>query len=318
MRVVIAGAGGAHKTEASLARACRDLGHQCRLVDVSGLTRLFGPLARPLLRRTIERAEPEALLLTVPASSLGAPLVAALARRYPTFFWYFDLTTPPTGKALMLGRAASAMFVTCPGQVETYCAAGVPNVLYLPQAVDTFVDTPAADQPAEYRCDASFVGSGHYPHRHAVLRAVMRVCRLQIRGPGWEGAPADLPVAGGPVWGPVFAQVVRSAAISLGAHALPEQEQQRACASNRMWKVLGCGGFFLGQHVEGIDAFARDGEHCAWFRDAADAADQTRHYLDHPEDAARIAAAGRAHALAHHTYAHRIPLLLAGRGYTST
>ena len=112
--------------------------------------------------------------------------------------------------------------------------------------------------------------------------------------------------------------MVRGATISLGAHALPEQEQQRACASNRMWKVLGCGGFFLGQYVEGIDAFARGGEHCAWFLDAAGAAEQTRHYLSRPEEVARIAASGRAHALAHHTYAQRISLLLAQRAYTST
>ena len=38
-------------------------------------------------------------------------------------------------------------------------------------------------------------------------------------------------------------------------------------------------------------------------------------YLADPDLRARIAAAGRDHALAYHTYAHRIPLLLAGQGY---
>jgi spore maturation protein CgeB len=122
-------------------------------------------------------------------------------------------------------------------------------------------------------------------------------------------------VVGGPVYGTRFARVVYGAAISLGASALPEQDADRASASNRMWKILGCGGFYLGRHIEGIEAFAADGLHCVWYRDSAEAAEMTRHYLAHPEERARIALAGRAHALMHHTYAHRLPLLLEGKEY---
>jgi spore maturation protein CgeB len=101
----------------------------------------------------------------------------------------------------------------------------------------------------------------------------------------------------------------------LGASALPEQAADRASASNRMWKVLGCGGFYLGPYIEGIESFAADGVHCAWYRDPAHAAELTHHYLAHPEERVRIALAGRAHALKYHTYAHRLPLLLQGKGY---
>jgi len=163
------------------------------------------------------------------------------------------------------------------------------------------------------------VGSCQYPCRHEVLRAVAAMCGMQIRGPRWWDAPADLPVCGGPVWGTHFAQVVHGAAISLGAHALPEHARERGGgASNRMWKVFGCGGFYLGAHVDGIEAFARDGEHCAWYDDVDHAVALVRRYLADPEARTRIARAGRAHALACHTYAHRLALLLDGRGYTST
>jgi len=90
---------------------------------------------------------------------------------------------------------------------------------------------------------------------------------------------------------------------------------QIASASNRMWKVMGCGGFYLGEWVDGIDAFAQDGTHCAWYRDLAHGIDQVRHYLERPEARNRIAEAGRRHALEYHTYAHRLRLLLQGRGY---
>jgi spore maturation protein CgeB len=82
-----------------------------------------------------------------------------------------------------------------------------------------------------------------------------------------------------------------------------------------MWKVMGCGGFYLGEWVEGIEAFGRDGAHCAWYRDPEEAVQLVRHYLENPEKRREIAETGRRHALEHHTYAHRVRLLLEGRGY---
>jgi hypothetical protein len=319
MRVIVLGAGGAHKTEASIARAVRSLGHACRLVNVVTWTRYLKGLAAPLVRRLVEAFAPDALVLTRHAIRLGEPTIRALTRGRRSAFWYFDLASRALADAVTLGRTADAMFVTTLSQVERYRAAGVPTVLHLPQGVDPDTDRPAVRSPRRYHCDVSFVGSGQYVYRHTVLRALAAVCHTQIRGPGWRGAPPGLPVHGGPVWGARFAQVVRGAAISLGAHALPEHAQERGGgASNRMWKVLGCGGFYLGAHVEGIEAFARDGEHCAWYRDVDHAVALVRQYLANPAARTRIAEEGRAHALAHHTYAHRVPLLLAGRAYTST
>ncbi len=319
MRVIVLGAGGAHKTEASIARAVRSLGHPCRRINVVTWTRYLKGLAAPLVRRAVDAFAPDALILTRHAIRLGEPVVRSLTRGRRSAFWYFDLASHPLPDAVTLGRAVDVMFVTTRSQVDRYRAAGVPTVLHLPQGVDPATERPATRSPRRYRCDVSFVGSGHYPYRHELLRAVAAACRLQIRGPGWDGAPADLPVRGGPVWGTRFARVVHGAAISLGAHALPEHARERdGGASNRMWKVFGCGGFYLGAYVDGIELFARDGEHCAWYRDADHAITLVRHYLTDPATRARIAQAGRAHALAHHTYAHRVTLLLDGRGYTST
>jgi spore maturation protein CgeB len=313
MRIAVLGAGGAHKTEESLGRAARSLGHACRVVDALGWTRRLGGAGARLARRQTEAFEPDFVLVTRHAIRLGEATVRALVRGRPSAFWYFDL--PATGPVVALGRLVDAMYVTSPGQLETYRAAGIGQVAFLPQGLDPAADHPAAWAPPWLRCDASFVGSGQYPHRHTVLRAVARACDLQIRGPGWQGAPDDLPVRGGAVRGRAFARVVRGAAISLGANALPEQDREYASASNRMWKILGCGGFYLGQYVAGIDRFARHGEHCAWYRSADEAVELVRRYLADPEARARIAAAGRAHALARHTYAQRLALLLAGRGY---
>jgi len=313
MRVVVLGAGGAHKTEASIVRAARSLGHACRLVNVVTWTRYAGPLPRRAIRYAAESFEPDFVVLTRHAILSGEPELRAMLRGRDAAFWYFD--PQPKPQVLALGRLVGRMYLTYLAQLEYYRAAGIGEVRFLPQGVDPERDRPASTAPAELVCDASFVGSGQYPHRYPVLRAVGAVCRLQLRGPGWEAAPRDLPVAGGPVHGRRLAQVIRGASVSLGASAHPEQDADRASASNRMWKVLGAGGFYLGQHVPDIEAFAVPGRHCAWYRTAADAAEQARHYLDRPDERRRIAEAGRAHALAHHTYAKRLELLLSGQSY---
>jgi hypothetical protein len=313
MRIVVLGAGGAHKTEASIVRAARALGHACRLVSAVKWTRLAGPFGHRIAAYRVESFEPDFLILTRHAIELGEPTIRRIVRGRPSVFWYFD--PHPKEKVVQLGRLVGSMYITYLAQVGWYRSAGIPEVRFLPQGVDPERDAPAESAPARYRCDSSFVGSGQYPYRYAVLRAVAGVSRLQIRGPGWSKAPADLPVAGGPVYGTRLAQVIAGAAISLGASAHPEQDLDRASASNRMWKILGCGGFYLGPYVRDIDCFARDGVHCAWYGDAEHAIELTRYYLQEPDRRARIAEAGRSHALTHHTYAQRLELLLRGTGY---
>jgi hypothetical protein len=313
MRVVLLGAGGAHKTEASIVRAARALGHACRLVNVVGWSRYGGPLSSRAVRYLTDEFEPDFVLLTRHAILAGESTLRAAVRGRDRAFWYFDLQ--PTDRVLALGRLAERMYVTSFSQTAALRAAGIPSVGFLPQGVDPVQDAPAAKARSQDVCDASFVGSGQYPHRWPLLRAVAAAARLQIRGPGWDRAPPDLPVAGGTVRGRRLAQVIRGAAISLGANAHAEQDAARASASNRMWKILGCGGFYLGPWVEDIERFAVAGRHCAWYRSPGDAAEQVRHYLASPDERRRIADAGRAHALAHHTYARRLELLLAGREY---
>lgn len=313
MRIAVLGAGGDQKTEASVVRAARALGHECRLINVVGWRRYAGPVAGRIVRYLTDAFEPDFLLVTRHTIELGDTVVKGLLQQRPAAFWYFDLE--PKEIVVRLGRLVGRMYVTYLGQVDAYRNAGVDRVEFLPQGVDPERDVPAASAPREYTCDTSFVGSGHSRYRDDVLRTVAAVSRLQIRGPGWIESPSDLPVVGGPVHGKQLAQVIRGAAISLGASSHAQQDTERFSASNRMWKILGCGGFFLGRQVEGIESFAADGQHCAWYRNAGHAAELTGHYMAHPEERERIARQGRTHALAHHTYAHRLALLLEGKGY---
>lgn len=214
-----------------------------------------------------------------------------------------------------LARLVDENYLTTAVQMASWQAQGLSNVRFMPQGVDPDVDRPGTPREA-YRCDVSFVGSGQFPFRWPLLQRIATVTpRFQIRGPGWHAAPSDLPIAGGDVRGTDFTDVVASATVSLGAHATPEQAAEHASASNRMWKVLGCGGAYLGPWVPGIEHFARDGEHCAWYRTESDAVTRLDRLLAHPAECRAMAARGRAHALAEHSYDRRLALLLQGAGY---
>ena len=314
LRAVIVGDKGPHRTEASLARALREMGHRSLLLDPGSWERRIGPLAGPLLCRLVRSYSPDVVILTRYAAGLDDETLASITAGRAVALWFFDLVDRPNERIVRLGRAAGVTYVTCPSQIPLYRASGVPNVLYLPQATDPAIDRPAARAPRGFHCEVSFVGSGQSQYRHELLRVLAQASDLQIRGPGWD-RQAGLPVAGGPVRGRRFAQVVRGASISLGAHTSSGQRNERACASNRMWKVLGCGGLYLGPKVPGIEHFARDREHCLWYDSAPDAARLVREYLAAPAARRVIAEAGRAHALGEHTYSHRMRLLLESRGY---
>jgi spore maturation protein CgeB len=318
MRILILGAGGPHRTEASLARAARSLGHTARVVDARAWRRSLRGLAPRLARWRIDHWAPDFVLCTRHAIALGEEALSAVVRRREAAFWYFDAAHPLQPEVVGLARLTGRVFATYGYQAEAFRAAGLES-RFLPQGMDPEIDRPSRAAPARYRCDVSFIGSGHYPRRYEVLGRVAAAARLQIRGPRWEQAPGNLPVAGGVVRGRAFSRVVRGAALSLGIDALAEQRRERlGGTSNRLWRVLGAGGCFLGEWVEGVERFARGGEHALWYRTADEAVELARCYLGNSEDRERIARAGHAEAAARHTYAHRLALLLAGQGYTST
>lgn len=310
-RIAVFGKRGHHRTEASITRAAEALGHAVRFIDVARWRRL----GATLLRWRLDAFGADTLIFTRYAAELGQDAVRRLSRGRWAATWYFDL--PLTPEVLLLGRASGRVFTTYHDTVPAYHQAGVAEAYWLPQGMDPAIDAPATGWPKEYECDASFIGSGPYPHRWPVLREVAKVCDLQVRGPGWEHAPAGVPIRGGDIRGEEFARATCAARISLGASFSPEQARSRYSASNRMWKVMGCGGFFLGEYVEGIEMFGKEGVECSWYRTAPEAAEKARHWLDAPEERAKVAAAGRAHALAGHTYAHRLQVLLQGRSWAT-
>ena len=70
--------------------------------------------------------------------------------------------------------------------------------------------------------------------------------------------------------------------------------------------VLAFGAFQLVDDRPGVREWFRNGEHLVIYRDRDHLRELVRYYLAHDDERRQIADAGRAHALAHHTYDQRM------------
>src|SRR4051812_39025373 len=91
MRIVILGAGGAQKSEASIHRAARSLGHECRLINTVGWSRYGGFWSGRVVQYLADSFEPDFVLLTRHAIELGEETVRRIVGSRSAAFWYFDL-----------------------------------------------------------------------------------------------------------------------------------------------------------------------------------------------------------------------------------
>jgi len=312
--MAILGAWARHRDEEAYANAARRLGLTVRVFDVLHWSQRLKGLAPPVLAGAIERFEPDLILCTRDAQRLGFDRLSRLFRGRSAVMWHVD---PQAQEGVLeLARLCGTLYLTYAAQCDWYRQRGVGVVRFLPPAMAPERDIPSPVTRPEFQCDASFVGSGPYPYRWPVLAAVAAQFRLQVRGPGWKGVAAPFPVAGGPVHGRRYAEVIAGAAVSLGASALPAQDADHASASDRMWRIIGCGGAYVGPYVPGIEQFAEHGVHCAWYRSPEECVDAVRGLIDDPVERRAMAERGRAHALAHHSYDQRLELLLSGREFT--
>lgn len=267
------------------------------------------------LVRLAERTRPDLILVTG-GHRITRPTLDSLTRRgVPVVLW----TTDPLKATDPLPQTAPhyrAVFCQGSEAVELLRAAGVPGVRRLPMACDPEIHRPVALSEEERRHLGSpvvFVGS-YYPHRAALLRR-LTLCGLSIWGPGWDAlAPGD-PLrrcVRGPGIGPDrWVRIYSAAQVVLSIHYRSDDERFPVYqASPRVFEALACGAFLLTDRQPDVLSLFRDGEHLASFSGGEELQRQILHYLRHPGERRRIAAAGRGEVLGRHTYVHRIEELL--------
>jgi spore maturation protein CgeB len=82
----------------------------------------------------------------------------------------------------------------------------------------------------------------------------------------------------------------------------------------RDFEVPACGGFYLVEQAPDYDGLFERGREVETWRTVGELIDKIRYYLDHENERAAIAAAGRQRALREHLWTHRFAALFSELG----
>lgn len=175
------------------------------------------------------------------------------------------------------------------------------NAVWCPPAV--YHGEAVAGKPRpEYQTPIAFVGSwrGYY-HPEWTHRADL-VNHLQRR---WGRETGFWPRSQ-QIRGRVLSDLYASARIIVGDSFMTPGS--RAFHSDRIPETLGRQGFLLHPYNDGLEDLYQDGVHLRYWPlgDWAELDRLITYYLHHEDERRRIAAAGHAHVLEHHTYAQRL------------
>ncbi len=316
MRVLVVGKSRPHDVAQRVRQALERAGHDTTLVNNHRVYFALGGAATGAwLAARHATFRPDRVILN---KAIGIPprLVRRISERTPTVMWYRDLRVPPDPAIVARAREVGTLFLTAGGQIEEFRALGAKRVLYLPDGADPGLDRPGDPDP-ELDCDVAYLGSGD-AYRAEFLARVRQRFRLRTFGKGWSRWADAVNWQGREVRGDDFGRVCASARIVLGVErGFQSATQVASYTSNRVFRVIVAGGFYLGLGTPGARVLFLDGEHCAFYRDPDHALEQIRRYLDEAQERERIRAAGRAFVVAPHTLDHRVRNLLTGEPFVN-
>lgn len=165
------------------------------------------------------------------------------------------------------------------------------------------------EEHQSYTCDVGFVGTlvpnKLYGERIAALEA-LRNFDLGI----WsvhEVPPSLRPFYRGAALGEQMLRATCASRIALNPHG----DFMRYGGNMRLFEACGVGAFQIVDDRPGVREWFTVSEHLVTYRDPDHLRELVQYYLTHEDERAQIAAAGQAHAHAHHTYDQRMARLMA-------
>ncbi|MDP2157752.1 MAG: glycosyltransferase [Nitrospirota bacterium] len=173
-----------------------------------------------------------------------------------------------------------------------------------------------------FAADVTFVGnlgskSQYMTRRRYLERVIGEGYRFKWWGPRIPRKLSTLPLVMGKlgrsyggkfVWGREFAKVAQLSKVFLAFDSMPHV---RKSMSARMYTAVGCGAFYLCQHVEGIEEVLVPDKEIVTFHDEDEMIDKIKFYLGREDERKRIAEAGQARVLRDHVYEVRTRQMLA-------
>ena len=310
---------GRTKVGADLGRAFAELGHEVAYFDYDRR-----PLALSLVPKPLRAASGYAARL-VAAQNRGLVRAARAMRPQLVFvvkgfqihdptreiirasgarlagYWIDDPLDHERGA--QLAEACEVFFTNDRGSVARYRARGLPHVKHLPSSAST-----ALFHPLGLPRDLQVAFLGTRSERRAALLSELREFPVHVFGPGWNKARLDGKIqTHAPAFGAAANRIYNRARINLNVH---NWAGVGSAVNLRLFEVPAAGGFLLSDWVDEIADSYVEGRHLACFRSVADLQEALERYLSRRAECEAIAAAGRGHFLANHTYKVRAEQVL--------
>jgi hypothetical protein len=266
---------------------------------------------------SLETFSPHLLLLTKGTGVREHWLDAARSKSIPMVQWHPDPICD--GTVLNLARRVDFFFTMAQGLVEDFRRAGVEKVAWLSQgfAPSFFeIGIPSPQSRDFFGSTLTFVGnlseqSEYIGRRRSLGRAMREGFDLKWWGPeparklrnlAFRLSPLGRAYGGRFVYGSEYAQVASLSAIFLAFDRAPHL---RNSMSQRLYMAVGCGAFYLCQHLEGIEEVLVPGREIETFHGEEEMMEKIRHYVPREEARRKIAEQGKRRVLAQYTYRHR-------------
>lgn len=195
-----------------------------------------------------------------------------------------------------------------PDLVSRFRAMGIASE-WLPLAFEPSVRRHIPE--VERDIPVSFVGSfsTDHPQRADIVDAVARAGPLQTWTASRWALPVGSPIARsvqGQAFGIEMYRVMARSRITLNTHAAVAGKD----ANNlRLYEATGMGALLVTEARSNLGELFEVGKEVVTYGSPQEAAELVRHYLDHPDEARVIAAAGQARTLRDHTWTNRMERL---------
>ena len=160
--------------------------------------------------------------------------------------------------------------------------------------------------------DFSFVGgiSRHHGGAIPLLEYLTECTTIRVFGYGADSLPSSSPIRqrhGGEVWGLDMYRALARSRITLNRHINVAENN----ANNmRLYEATGVGTMLLTDRKDNLHKLFDIDREVAVYSSKEEAAEKVSYYLDHPDEAARIAKAGQERTHKEHTYAQRMKELV--------
>jgi spore maturation protein CgeB len=202
------------------------------------------------------------------------------------------------------------LFTNSAGCVEQYRAQGVEHVHFLPTACHPAVHRPVPPVSA-YACDVCFAGDWS-PLREELMTRLAGQFDLRIFGP-WKkklapGSHLASRITDGFFTPEQMAAMFSSAKLTVNLHTWFGQHDHGV--NPRLFEAAACGVYQVVDWKREIPELFSCTDEIACYRSLDEVASLIQHAMDAPSWRAECAATARAHALAAHTYRHRMQELL--------